>query len=179
MNFAFQLPIDQGGGEGKAMYIDTEGTFRPERLLAVAERSEPLSKHSYESSMCKTLTSVFGSASGTGWWAVTCWIMWRTPGPSTQTIRRSCCIRPPLWWLSPGNTHIQPETDSRLLPLTPRAEIFSICPQIRSADRRQRHCTLQDRLLRTRRAVRPSGASGTLSAYAAPSRRWGKAALHK
>ncbi|XP_018582815.1 DNA repair protein RAD51 homolog 1 isoform X2 [Scleropages formosus] len=33
-----QLPIDQGGGEGKAMYIDTEGTFRPERLLAVAER---------------------------------------------------------------------------------------------------------------------------------------------
>jgi DNA repair protein RAD51 len=27
-----------GGGEGKALYIDTEGTFRPERLLAVAER---------------------------------------------------------------------------------------------------------------------------------------------
>lgn len=26
-----QLPIEQGGGEGKAMYIDTEGTFRPER----------------------------------------------------------------------------------------------------------------------------------------------------
>lgn len=36
--FSPQLPIDQGGGEGKAMYIDTEGTFRPERLLAVAER---------------------------------------------------------------------------------------------------------------------------------------------
>ncbi|KAL3875038.1 hypothetical protein ACJMK2_038015 [Sinanodonta woodiana] len=33
-----QLPIDMGGGEGKALYIDTEGTFRPERLLAVAER---------------------------------------------------------------------------------------------------------------------------------------------
>ncbi|KAJ8309030.1 hypothetical protein KUTeg_013904 [Tegillarca granosa] len=33
-----QLPIDMGGGEGKAMFIDTEGTFRPERLLAVAER---------------------------------------------------------------------------------------------------------------------------------------------
>ncbi|XP_066239797.1 DNA repair protein RAD51 homolog 1-like [Saccopteryx leptura] len=33
-----QLPIDRGGGEGTAMYIDTEGTFRPERLLAVAER---------------------------------------------------------------------------------------------------------------------------------------------
>lgn len=33
-----QLPIEQGGGEGKCMYIDTEGTFRPERMLAVAER---------------------------------------------------------------------------------------------------------------------------------------------
>lgn len=33
-----QLPIDTGGGEGKCLYIDTEGTFRPERLLAVAER---------------------------------------------------------------------------------------------------------------------------------------------
>ncbi|EGD73519.1 rad51 protein [Salpingoeca rosetta] len=33
-----QLPIDQGGAEGKCLYIDTEGTFRPERLLAVAER---------------------------------------------------------------------------------------------------------------------------------------------
>ncbi|TPX47113.1 hypothetical protein SeMB42_g02181 [Synchytrium endobioticum] len=33
-----QLPIDMGGGEGKCLYIDTEGTFRPERLLACAER---------------------------------------------------------------------------------------------------------------------------------------------
>ncbi|BFZ64855.1 RecA recombinase Rhp51 [Saitoella coloradoensis] len=33
-----QLPIDMGGGEGKCLYIDTEGTFRPIRLLAVAER---------------------------------------------------------------------------------------------------------------------------------------------
>ncbi|XP_069360659.1 DNA repair protein RAD51 homolog 1 isoform X2 [Maniola hyperantus] len=33
-----QLPIEQSGGEGKCMYIDTEGTFRPERLLAVAQR---------------------------------------------------------------------------------------------------------------------------------------------
>ena len=41
MTFYFtygQLPIDNGGGEGKCLYIDTEGTFRPERLLAVAER---------------------------------------------------------------------------------------------------------------------------------------------
>ena len=36
--YYLQLPIDVGGGEGKCLYIDTEGTFRPERLLAVAER---------------------------------------------------------------------------------------------------------------------------------------------
>lgn len=36
--FTIKLPIDHGGGEGKCLYIDTEGTFRPERLLAVAER---------------------------------------------------------------------------------------------------------------------------------------------
>lgn len=33
-----QLPVNMGGGEGKCLYIDTESTFRPERLLAVAER---------------------------------------------------------------------------------------------------------------------------------------------
>ena len=33
-----QLPLDQGGGEGKALYIDTEGTFRPSRLIQIAER---------------------------------------------------------------------------------------------------------------------------------------------
>ena len=33
-----QLPMDQGGGEGKALYIDTEGTFRPERLVEIAAR---------------------------------------------------------------------------------------------------------------------------------------------
>lgn len=33
-----QLPTECGGAEGKCLYIDTEGTFRPERLLAVAER---------------------------------------------------------------------------------------------------------------------------------------------
>jgi len=32
------LPREKGGGEGKAMYIDTEGTFRPERLVDIAER---------------------------------------------------------------------------------------------------------------------------------------------
>ncbi|XP_071529237.1 DNA repair protein RAD51 homolog 1 isoform X2 [Panulirus ornatus] len=33
-----QLPLDMGGGEGKCLYIDTEGTFRPERLLAVSDK---------------------------------------------------------------------------------------------------------------------------------------------
>ncbi|ANB11873.1 recombinase RAD51 [Sugiyamaella lignohabitans] len=33
-----QLPIDMGGGEGKCLYIDTEGTFRPQRLLSIGER---------------------------------------------------------------------------------------------------------------------------------------------
>jgi len=33
-----QLGLDQGGGEGKALFIDTEGTFRPERLIAIATR---------------------------------------------------------------------------------------------------------------------------------------------
>ena len=33
-----QLPKSNGGGEGKAIYIDTEGTFRPEKLASIAER---------------------------------------------------------------------------------------------------------------------------------------------
>merc|ERR1711991_931722 len=33
-----QLPLSSGEGEGKCLYVDTEGTFRPERLVAIAER---------------------------------------------------------------------------------------------------------------------------------------------
>ena len=33
-----QLPRENGGGAGKALYIDTEGTFRPEKLKPIAER---------------------------------------------------------------------------------------------------------------------------------------------
>lgn len=33
-----QLPVAQNGAEGKCLWIDTEGTFRPERLVAIAER---------------------------------------------------------------------------------------------------------------------------------------------
>lgn len=38
LSIFIQLPKEKGGGEGKAMYIDTEGTFRPERLIDIAER---------------------------------------------------------------------------------------------------------------------------------------------
>ncbi len=32
-----QLPIDKGGANAKAVFIDTEGTFRPERIKQIAE----------------------------------------------------------------------------------------------------------------------------------------------
>ncbi|KAH9618013.1 hypothetical protein KSS87_003235, partial [Heliosperma pusillum] len=33
-----QLPTSMKGGNGKVAYIDTEGTFRPDRILPIAER---------------------------------------------------------------------------------------------------------------------------------------------
>ena len=33
-----QLPRSQGGGQGKVLYIDTENTFRPERIKQIAQR---------------------------------------------------------------------------------------------------------------------------------------------
>ena len=33
-----QLPVGKGGAAGKVIYIDTEGTFRPERILDIAKR---------------------------------------------------------------------------------------------------------------------------------------------
>ena len=33
-----QLRPEDGGGAGKALFIDTEGTFRPERIIQIAER---------------------------------------------------------------------------------------------------------------------------------------------
>ena len=32
-----QLPLDHGGANGRAVYIDTEGTFRPDRIRQIAE----------------------------------------------------------------------------------------------------------------------------------------------
>jgi RecA/RadA recombinase len=33
-----QLPVEMGGAEGKALYIDTEGSFRPQRIAQIAEK---------------------------------------------------------------------------------------------------------------------------------------------
>lgn len=35
-----QLPTDVGGGNGKVAFIDTENTFRPERIVEIAQRFE-------------------------------------------------------------------------------------------------------------------------------------------
>ncbi|KAE8399378.1 DNA recombination and repair protein Rad51 [Aspergillus pseudonomiae] len=38
MSVVAQLPKEMGGAGGKVAYIDTEGTFRPERIAQIAER---------------------------------------------------------------------------------------------------------------------------------------------
>ena len=38
MSVVAQLPREMGGADGKVAYIDTEGTFRPERIAQIAER---------------------------------------------------------------------------------------------------------------------------------------------
>lgn len=38
MSVVAQLPKEMGGADGKVAYIDTEGTFRPERISQIAER---------------------------------------------------------------------------------------------------------------------------------------------
>ncbi len=37
MSVLAQLDPDQGGGAGRVLYIDTEGTFRPDRVKQIAE----------------------------------------------------------------------------------------------------------------------------------------------
>jgi RecA/RadA recombinase len=92
-----QLPLDQGGGEGKALYIDTEGTFRPERLQAIAARfglnraysipslksglssSQPLSSHSPHPTPIPLLLAQPTTSSTTS----------PTPAPTTPSTRCS------------------------------------------------------------------------------------------
>jgi meiotic recombination protein DMC1 len=38
MSVIAQLPPEYGGASGKVAYIDTEGTFRPDRIRSIAER---------------------------------------------------------------------------------------------------------------------------------------------
>ena len=57
-----QLPANMGGAEGKAMYIDTEGTFRPERLQQIAERCVVGTPCYHNSSICIVLLNIMQSA---------------------------------------------------------------------------------------------------------------------
>lgn len=38
MSVVAQLPAEYGGASGKVAYIDTEGTFRPDRIRSIADR---------------------------------------------------------------------------------------------------------------------------------------------
>lgn len=38
MSVVTQLPPEMGGASGKVAYIDTEGTFRPDRIRSIADR---------------------------------------------------------------------------------------------------------------------------------------------
>ncbi|KAK4689663.1 meiotic recombination protein DMC1, partial [Tremellales sp. Uapishka_1] len=49
---AAQLPQDQGGASGKVAYIDTEGTFRPDRIRAIADRFGVDSQMALENILC-------------------------------------------------------------------------------------------------------------------------------
>eukprot|EP01042_Synura_sphagnicola_P000955 gene955-1076_t len=47
-----QMPLDQGGAEGKCIYVDTEGTFRPQKLVAIAERFSLNAEEVLENVVC-------------------------------------------------------------------------------------------------------------------------------
>lgn len=47
-----QRTLDQGGAEGKAIYVDTEGTFRPQKLIEIAERWNMNTEEVLENVIC-------------------------------------------------------------------------------------------------------------------------------
>lgn len=103
-----QLPISQGGGEGKCLYIDTEGTFRPERLLAVSRViTMPLRMHektNNESSGLKYHIKIFISwifrwPNVSNWIKMKCWTTWHALAPTIQIIKLNCWFRQRQWWL--------------------------------------------------------------------------------
>ena len=55
---AAQLPVAKGGGGGKVIYIDTEATFRPERIYKIAERFELNPEEVLENILCARAHSV-------------------------------------------------------------------------------------------------------------------------
>ena len=69
---------------GKCLYIDTEGTFRPERLLAVAERYLWISFF-----IVMAMRRLLGSDCK----ATTCLTMLPTPGHTTQTTSKHSLLR--------------------------------------------------------------------------------------
>ena len=50
-----QLPRARGGGEGKVLFIDTENTFRPERIKSIAERYDLDAESVLDNMMIKPL----------------------------------------------------------------------------------------------------------------------------
>lgn len=84
-----QLPISQGGGEGKCLYIDTEGTFRPERLLSVSELIASFFKLIQNSVMAQFMNSFHRWPNDTSSIKMKFSTMWHVHEHTTQIIRQS------------------------------------------------------------------------------------------
>ena len=86
-----QLPVDMGGGEGKALYIDTEGTFRPQRLQQIADRH--IIHQSLQSLLNPPQDEKYDQRNhgraGMASMPMTCWTTWRMRGRTTQITRIS------------------------------------------------------------------------------------------
>ena len=91
------------GGEGKCLYIDTEGTFRPERLLSIAERYMTKSVlNSIPERKAGVLTLFFPNIFvliriDTTWAVKKCWIMLHMHEHTTLTTRCNCWSKLPPW----------------------------------------------------------------------------------
>lgn len=86
------------------MYIDAEGTFRPQRLLQIADRWVQLLEYKPSSSIC-TFNSAFKCWNiyiGLDWMVLMSWKMWPMPEHITPTINLGFCLKPHPWWWKPG-----------------------------------------------------------------------------
>jgi DNA repair protein RadA len=59
-----QLPKEQGGAEGIAVFIDTEGTFRPERIKQIAESKGINPENVLKNILTVFLSKIFGKPIG-------------------------------------------------------------------------------------------------------------------